>query len=265
MKNRLLDDINNADYVIVGIGDRFGYDWNKLSEDSRYNDLVEQIGEDGELIWIIPYLQKVVMDMNPDNRLKSGFEAIGKILEGKDYYVLTTTIDDYIYGSCLNQNRIVTPCGGFRRLQCEKACKDVLINVPSALLQYVQKLYNEEMNLDEMRDKFPECPDCGANLIFNQIGCENYIENGYLSDWTIYQKWLEMTMNKKIVMLELGVGLGFMSVIRKPFENLATYNLKSILYRVHPTLYMGTHEIAERCINIPENPIDWITGIYKES
>jgi len=249
-----------SDYCIVGIGELFGYDWNLIENDETYRELLEQIEGDEELIWLVPFVQKVAMDANQDIKLAQAYSKLASELQGTDTYYVTTTIDDYIYKSGIALDRIVTPCGGFRKLQCEKKCSEELINIPFALLQYVQKLYNKMISLDELRDKFPECPDCGANLVYNQLGIEHYNEQGYLPQWNEYQQWTQKTMNKKVTMLELGAGLGLMSVFRSPFERIATYNLKSTLYRVHPTLYMGTPEIRERCVSIAQSPIDWVLG-----
>lgn len=250
--------INDSDYVLVGIGELFGYDWKLVESDERYQELFEVINEDRSLEWLLPYLQKVTMDSLPDRKLKEAYFDLAKMISEKDYYVITTTIDDYIYQSGINEKRIITPCGGFRKLQCSNNCNKELINIPNALLKYVQNLYNNKISLDEIRDKYPECPDCGAYLVPNQIGIDNYAEEGYLDKWGEYRSWIEKTMNRKLTMLELGAGLGFMSVIRNPFEKLASYNQKATLYRVHPTLYMGTPQMEDRCISIQHNPIEWI-------
>lgn len=258
---KLKEDIEQADYVVIGIGDKFGYDWKRLEEDVRFNELFEQISNDDSLKWCIPFLQKVSMDTHKDEILANAYSSLAKLINNKDAYVITTTIDDYVYESGIDLSRIVTPCGGFKRLQCKNACLDETINLPLALLQYVQKLYNNMMSLDEIRDKYPECPHCGADLVFNQIGADKYVETAYLPKWGQYKDWLEKTMNRRLVLIELGVGMGFMPVIRAPFEKLVNYNLKSTLYRVHPTLYMGIPNVDDRCISIKAEPKDWIIGI----
>lgn len=258
--DEIIKNCEASDYSIIGIGELFAYDWKMLESDGRYIELLENIEGDNGLTWLVPFLQKVAMDNNPDMRLHDAYEKLSNALKDCDVYYVTTTIDDYIYKSGMDLGRIVTPCGGFRQLQCENNCNKELINLPFALLQYVQKLYNKMISLGEVRDKFPECPDCGANLVFNQLGTEHYNEQGYLVQWDSYQQWLQKTMNKKVTMVELGAGLGLMSVFRSPFERIATYNMKSTLYRVHPTLYMSTPEIKERCVSVAKHPIDLVLG-----
>lgn len=255
---KLKELIEKSDYIVVGIGEKFGYDWHSLEHDNRYMELCDEIGNRSELQWVIPFLQKLSMEKNKDMKLSMAYSALASLMEGKDAYYITTTIDDYIYDSGVPLNRIVTTCGGFRQLQCQNACSDELIKVPNALLQYVEKLYNKEINIADIIDKYPECPDCGADLVFNQIGVEQYVEAGYLVGWGIYQEWLEKTMNRNTVLLELGAGLSFMSVIRNPFERFVTYNRKSTLYRVHPSLFMSVPGMDGRCVSISEDPMEWI-------
>ena len=106
-----------------------------------------------------------------------------------------------------------------------------------------------------------KCPECGAPLILNNVYAEKYNENGYLPDWQIYTKWLQGTLNKKLLILELGVGMQFPSVIRFPFEKIAFYNNKAEFYRVNEKLYHLTEELKDKGKAISENAIDWLLSL----
>lgn len=96
---------------------------------------------------------------------------------------------------------------------------------------------------------------------FNQLGVERYAQEGYLDQWNVYTKWLQGTVNRKLCMLELGVGMSYPGIIRFPFEKMAYYNQKAFLYRVHPRLYQLGEEIADRSRGIAENPVDFLVTI----
>ena len=83
-------------------------------------------------------------------------------------------------------------------------------------------------------------------------------EAGYLEQWRLYTKWLQGTLNHKLFVLELGVGMRFPSVIRWPFEKVAFFNQKAYLCRVHEKLYQLTKELAEKGCGISKNAIDWL-------
>ena len=62
--------------------------------------------------------------------------------------------------------------------------------------------------------------------MLNNVYAENYDESGYLDQWGHYRKWLQGTLNRRLFVLELGVGMRFPSVVRWPFEKVAFFNQK---------------------------------------
>ena len=80
--------------------------------------------------------------------------------------------------------RIVAPCGNENWRQCSEGCtKDI-------------------WELGEIPDDI--CPHCGAPLTGNTIQATPYIEEGYLPQWEKYTQWLTKTLNRELVILELG-------------------------------------------------------------
>lgn len=73
--------------------------------------------------------------------------------------------------------------------------------------------------------------------------------------WETYTKWLQGTLNRNLVILELGVGMELPQLIRFPFEKVAYFNQKSCLYRVHSHLYQMTEEMKERGYSVPMHPV----------
>ncbi len=171
------------------------------------------------------------------------YEALAGLLEGKDYFVVTTNTDALIYESSLNPGRIVAPCGNENWRQCSKACtKDI-------------------WEPGEIPDDI--CPHCGAPLTGNTREAGTYIEEGYLPQWQKYTRWLSMTMNRELLVLELGEGFKVPTVIRWPFEKTVFFNQKSRMYRVHETLSQVTEEIKERAVSVRDNSVQWIRKLEK--
>ena len=95
----------------------------------------------------------------------------------------------------------------------------------------------------------------------NTIKAENYIEEGYLPQWNAYTRWLAGTLNKKLLILELGVGFQTPTVIRWPFEKTASVNNKAFLYRIHGSFAQLTEGLRETAESIPVNSVDFIRSI----
>ena len=176
--------------------------------------------------------------LDKDPHIRQAYEALSRLLEGKDYFIVTTNTDAAIYDSPLDKEKIVAPCGNETWRQCSKACtKDI-------------------WEPGEIPDDV--CPHCGAPLTGNTREAETYIEEGYLPQWQRYTRWLAMTMNRELLVLELGEGFQVPTVIRWPFEKTVFFNRKSHMYRVHRSLSQVTEEIGDRAAAVPENSVEWI-------
>ena len=252
----LYEHVQDAELVLVGLGEDFQYDWKALTEDERFREIEAEIGDNKERTWIIPFLQKMVLQQSQDDRWKRAYKKLEDMLEGKNYFIVSLCMDDYIYETGLDENRIVTPCGGFRKMQCDNHCAPVLSDIPQESYDRVLQYYRREISIDDICE--PVCKRCGSKLRFNQLGVTRYAEEGYLERWSQYTKWLQGTVNKKLCVLELGVGMEYPTVIRFPFEKIVFYNMKAFLYRVHSTLNQMGGEIGGRGCTIKENPIDFL-------
>ena len=172
------------------------------------------------------------------DKLSEAYEKLASLLSGKDFFLVTTAADGLIYQTGIDQNRIVAPCGNRNNLQCKNAC--------------CEKIWK--------KDEMPEgvCPECGAPLAPNTVETKPYVEAGYLPQWQAYMGWLQKSLNRKLLLLELGVGFRTPTVIRWPFEKTAYLNYKSRLYRIHEKLFQLPDNLEGRGHGIAENSVRWI-------
>lgn len=260
--SRVLEKLQDAEMVLVGIGEDMQYDWSALTRDERFCEIENEIGGDKGRIWVIPFLQRMILQQKRDDQWRQAYKDLGKMLADRNYYIVSLCIDDYLYGAGLDEKRIVTPCGGFRKMQCDNNCSHMLSDIPQETYEAVLRYYGKEISVDDLKE--PVCPVCGAKLRFNQLGVTRYAEEGYLPQWADYMKWLQGTVNRKICVLELGVGMDYPTVIRFPFEKIVTYNRKAFLFRVHPSLFQIGEEIGDRGMSIKENPVSFIKAICEK-
>ena len=164
------------------------------------------------------------------------YEGLKKILGGKNYFIVSLCMDDRIYDAGFDEGRIVTPLGGKRFKQCPDAC--------------THDIYESSKLV---------CPNCGKELVFNNILQENYVEEGYLSQWEKHKKWISGTLNHKLLVLELGVSLRFPQIIRWPFERITMINEKSHMIRVNEAIPQINAEISERAESVRQSSVEWAT------
>ncbi|MFG6336223.1 MAG: hypothetical protein K1W20_12280 [Lachnospiraceae bacterium] len=248
--------IQEAELVLVGIGEECQYDWSALLQDGRYQEIEKETEGDERYAWIVPFLQKMILRRGRDERWDRAYQTLREMLFGKNYFIVSLCLDDYLYGAGFDDSKIVSPCGGFRMMQCNKNCAGKLSDMPEKDYEAVLRYYRGEEPLVSLEE--PVCELCGEKLRFNQLGVERYAQEGYLEQWNRYTKWLQGTVNKKLCILELGAGMAYPGIARFPFEKVAYYNQKAFMYRVHPHLFQLGEEIADRGQAVADDPIDFL-------
>ena len=80
------------------------------------------------------------------------------------------------------------------------------------------------------------------------------------SMWPAYMDWLQGTLHRKLLVLELGVCLTHPNLIRFPFEKAVFYNQKAELIRVHAALSQLPAELNGRGISIAMDAAALLAG-----
>lgn len=240
------EQIQEADLVLVGIGRELHanrlIDYSKEIKNECYQKLLGK--DDEKSVWMQNvYERQYLLSLDDVNY----FKELEEVLEGKNYFVITSNDDGLIYHSNLKKECITAPCGNGDFFQCSKPCSE--------------QLYPAKPGLDDLTAHYEatgeietlECPKCGEKFIFNVRNEDTksvYIEGAYLSSWAKYTKWLQNTLNKKIFILELGEGFETPSLFRWPFEKIAFYNKKAVFVRVHKSLYQMGKELKGKGIAV---------------
>ncbi len=261
ISEEIREKIDGAEMVLVGLGEEFQCPEcaRKLPEYEKGKEALQKAG----YLWMVP-----AWDDYCGRKAKSDVcMVLGKfadILAEKNYFVVSVAMNDYIVKTPWRPGRLVMPCGGSRKLQCRGKCNEepVILSADDSLLleEIMEDLYRGEF-MPEKAGGFGKCKSCNTSMVLNNIYAENYNENGYLEQWNLYMKWLQGTLNRRVTVLELGVGMRFPSVIRFPFEKVAYFNRKAQFYRINEKLYHLTEELKEIGQGISQNAIDCLRNL----
>lgn len=271
---KYLEDIQNhikeADLVVVGLGE----EWNvspTVQNGQQYQRIIADLSEKPEYRWILPFVYRQLTDES----LRKAYKTLFDMLEGKNYYVVATTVNRSFL-PFVKENRAVMPCGSDACL-CDEmltGCEDIPGKVVQpegdALTEAMKSPCEETVNYSEFLHSLTAYikgeialkevafvrDSTGEVIPFNSIYSPEYKEEGYLPQWSKYMSWLQGTMNRKTCLLELGAGLQFPSVFRFPFEKMAYFNQKAFCFRVHKSLYQLTEEMAERSMSVPVHAVE---------
>lgn len=238
--NDIISKIDEAELVLVGIGEEWQVSIEEMLENETFREKYDELHQldDAKKQYELQFLISDYYKNEIPNRLKEAYETLADLLKNKNYYVVTLMMDDYISHSDVNCDNMVAPCGNFKALQCGENCANML--------------YEEVDIVSHV------CEKCGSLMYYNNIYAPKYNEDGYLPQWERYMKWLQGTVNKKTVLLELGVGIIFPSVIRWPFEKTVTYNQKANLIRINKKLSMLPENMSERGYSLQKDSVDTI-------
>ena len=257
----LFDKIEKADRVFVGIGSELQITLAELENNSIFRKKKEELSNYRYGEEFYPYLIKYFLNTKDIQQEKLDlYNRLYNKISKKDFFIVSLCTDDTIFSSNIAMDRVVAPCGGYRKLQCTNGCSDDLIDIESKFWKIFSGWINDGESIESII--LPKCTKCSSQLVFNQVGVKKYIENDYLPQWEKYTKWLQSTINRSLVILELGVGMEIPSVIRWPMEKVAFYNQKSVFYRVHEKLYQLPDNLDSRGFSVNMSALDFIDSYF---
>ena len=265
MIQNLSESIKDADLVIVGIGSE--WDWVKkgIENDSRYKQILE-FCKDENNHWLLPIVEFEYAHFNQNARINQAYENLRKLIGDKRYFVVSDLFLQDAPKFGFDDAKCVYPCGNFKYLQTSMpedelipadSCEEFMdiVNSIHSIITTLNGNFGEDIS-------FSHPVEDGKQLYLNQKRSEyriiKYNESAYLEKWDKYMKFLMGTVNSNLLMLELGVGLEYPTIVRWPFEKVAFINKKAHLIRVHNKLFFHTAEIADRTDSIQMNSIDYI-------
>lgn len=150
----------------------------------------------------------------------------------KEYFIITTNVDDCFYKVGFNPNKIFRPQGSYKILQCSYACHKGLYDYSKQITEMIKVI--DEKNCTIPSKYVPKCPKCGGSMSPNIRADEYFIEGETFHKGKVnYLNFLDKIEGKRVVLLELGVGFNTPTIIRFPFEKMTSQNSHFYLVRLN--------------------------------
>lgn len=257
----LREQLAQAELVLVGLGEEFdaACQLKSVEEFTRGRQFLQ----DQSVSWLVPAWGEYCVERLGLDMVRPVLEKLVSLLNGKNYYAVSVSTNSAV-ASVMGSDRLVMPCGSVLTKQCGNDCEGEIFPVGKEDLTsqntFFQKLWNGCFEWGEV-PLLGSCSRCGHPMVLNNVYTSGYDEHGYLEAWQRYTKWLQGTLNRRLLLLELGVSMGFPTVVRRPFEKITTYNRKAFLYRVNENLYQIPTELLSKGVGISKNAIDWLSQL----
>lgn len=273
--NELKKCLAKADKVLVGLGEEWVLTEEEILADLKKKNktvffLLLHTLQSEQYRRATPFLTAYYFKNYIPEEYEKAYRNLYNLLEGKDYFLVSLTLDSYLKKYGFNANSFVNPCGTYEMLQCKNGCCENLVsskrvlNDLEDLINGFETMINDQSGqgrvcecLDKILDVVSECycTSCNLPMSFNTLESDKYREEGYLAKWQTYMSWLQGTLNKNLCVIEAGAGMKLPSIIRWPFEKMVYYNQKSTMFRIHEKYFQVNEELADRTLGCKCNAV----------
>lgn len=241
---KINDIIKNADYILIGAGSglstsagieyfgkRFEDNFQEFIKKYHFTDMYTSSFYDfqsEEEKWAYWAKHMYINDIGIESTAL--YQQLFKLFKDKKYFIITTNVDEQFYKAGFEKDKIFATQGSYRYIQCRNACHNKLYDATDL----VKKMIKETKDCKVPTNLIPKCPVCGEKMDVNLRKDAYFVQddNWYKQDQK-YGEFLEEIKNKKVVLLELGVGFNTPGIIRIPFEQMTYQNQNWNLIRIN--------------------------------
>ena len=182
------------------------------------------------------------------------------LVKDKDYFVMTTNVDGLFVQNGFSKDKIYTAQGSFSRIQCIKRCTEETWDVKPILDKILPHIDPANQEVTDL-SCIPSCPRCGGDMFMNVRGGNWFIDRPYKSQKTALSEWIDNTIDKRIVVLDIGTGFNTPGVVRRPAENVVRQHSKGSLIRINLDDAAVPQEIRSKSVSIRGDASEFISGI----
>lgn len=164
------------------------------------------------------------------NAPKPVYDELLKLVQDKDYFVLTTNVDHCFQKTGFDKHKLFYTQGDYGLFQCSQPCHNETYDNADVILQMVKAQgyetgANGELLAPETAPKMsvpselvPRCPKCGRPMSMNLRADDTFVEDsGWHRAADRYTDFLRRHKNLRTLFLELGTGYNTPGIIKYPF------------------------------------------------
>ncbi|MBR5318244.1 MAG: hypothetical protein IKU46_01430 [Peptococcaceae bacterium] len=238
---QIVKELRQADQILVGIGGGFSaaagieeLPLNKKLSDKEY--------------W--PFWLPYIKQQRLNKEVPALYKQLARLLQGKDYFIIDSNPDGFLYYSGLELARIYKAQGDMARVQCSQNCQNH---------SWIGKQYFNQVEADS--SFLPKCPHCGAPLVMNVYTGGKFCEEPYQEKNSAYFRFINGSARNRLAILELGVGYTMPELIRFPFEQIVMNHKQAKLIRINTMHPLCVEENRHKAICVEASIADVLPAL----
>ena len=193
---------------------------------------------------------------------KPVYDNLLKLLEDKDYFVITTNVDHQFQKAGFDKQRLFYTQGDYGLFQCATPCHQKTYDNE----EVVRRMIAEQMDLRIPSELVPKCPVCGGRMEVNLRSDETFVEDeGWHAASERYADFIRRHLHDKILFLDLGSGGNTPIVFKIPFIRWTMQNPNAIYATVNLSEAFTVDQIKERSIVIDADIADVLNQLAVSS
>ena len=261
---RLKQEIQTADAILIGAGAGLstsaGFTYTGKRFTDTFADFISKYGfrdmysggfypfETLEEHWA--YWSRYIYINRYQDAPKDTYADLLALVQGKDYFVLTTNVDHCFQKAGFDKHRLFYTQGDYGLWQCSGPCHDKTYDNEAV----IRKMVAEQKDMRVPSELVPRCPVCGAPMSMNLRADATFVEDeGWHRAAERYQDFVRRHEGMRVLYLELGVGMNTPGIIKYPFWKMVYQNPKAAYACVNLSEAYCPAEIRKRSICIDED------------
>ena len=176
---------------------------------------------------------------------KPVYDAILKLVQDKDYFVITTNVDHCFQKAGFDKKRLFYTQGDYGLWQCSRACHNKTYDNEDT----VRQMIDQQQDMEIPSELIPRCPVCGAPMIMNLRCDDTFVQDeGWYAARNQYSDFVRRHKHGTVLYLELGVGNNTPVIIKYPFWKYTLESPDAVYACVNFGQAYAPREIAERSV-----------------
>lgn len=178
------------------------------------------------------------------------YREVHRLVQDKAHFILTTNVDHQFWKVEFSDDVIFAMQGDYGLIQCEKGCHNKTYDAVKLFGQMNQA------RKDCLIPAYmvPKCPVCGGNMAMNLRCDQHFVEDEHWHEAAKrYEKFLKEHRNRRLVLLELGVGFNMPVIIRFPFERMMREQKNWTLIRLNLEEAFVPESFGSRAVGINQD------------